>query len=618
MLIQPILFPPKDFISVPELFFQGIPPQNVLEDRLIIPAGTEVSLETYFNSFSIGKWVEYSNLCNLSLHLIIQGNVEIRAYHAVGIVDNELLNHGMGKYTDEEYIKLVNTKAYSTDREEIDINVIHNNDIYTIQFPYLYKDGIFYITIKAVTDVVLTGGGYSTECDESQANPVKIAVGICTFKREDVVIRNINCILSDIISNPKSPLKDKLEVYIADNGQTLTANSFKSDKIHLFPNPNLGGSGGFTRTMIEAMFHDADKEFTHIIFMDDDILLYPAVLERSFYLLGLLKPKYRKAILGAGMIALEEKNLQQELGALYKDEDIIPGRINHKFFDLRKADSISANEVINKTNYTGWWYACIPRTIISEHNLPLPFFIHYDDVEYGLRNVENEQLFINGICVWHPKPVNKQPYWIYYYDVRNRLITMFTKELKKEDFIKCLSNLTKNYILDLICYNYEIAKLKLLAIQNFLKGPNAFVTLDALALHADLLKRKGVYISPDKAGIKPQDIIKKRYPNFKLAVLVQFLCNLLPANNSIRAINSRYLNIPYTAKKLYYYNEKINEGIIFERNNKEFLSLFFSFFKTQKEMKKRYQELLKDWQSAKSTMTSLPFWKGYLGLDVKK
>ena len=614
MLIQPILFPPLNLINEPELFFRGVCAEDISETSVSIPAGEDLSLETYFNAFSIGKWTEYTALDNLSLVLELDGEVEINAFHAIGSVDSRLLGGGVGKLTDEEYSHKINCQAYKAAREKAECSISKQGNCYTVQFEKLYNAGILYVTIKAVNGVVLKKGYYATEIDKSLLNPVKIAIGICTFKREEAVTNNVKCLIEEIIDNSESPLKDKLEVYIADNGQTLVVNSFKSDKVHLFPNPNLGGSGGFTRTMIEAMFYDVHKEFTHIIFMDDDILLYPAVLERSFYLLSLLKPKYKKAILGAGMLALEEKNLQQELGALYKDEDIVPGKINHKFFDLRIADSISANEVVNKTNYTGWWYACIPRTIISGHNLPMPFFIHYDDVEYGLRNVKNGQLFINGICVWHPKPANKNPYWILYYDVRNRLITMFTKALKKEDLMTSLSKMTKNYILDLVGYSYEIAKLKLLAIQDFLKGPNTFISLDALALHTELLKRKGIYISPEKAGVDPNNIISERYPNFKLAVLVQVLCNLLPAKNKIRAINSRYLNIPYRAKKLYFYNEKINEGIIFERNNKEFFSLFFSFFKVQREIKKRYKELLKDWQASKSTMNSLSFWEGYLNL----
>ena len=617
MLIQPILFPPSNFINVSELFFRGIPPRNIYENKVVIPAGSMLSLGTYFNAFSVGKWMEYAGLDNLVLKLKINGSCEIKAYHSTGSVDIDFLNAGKGKRLDEEYIQEVNSLAYNAVRKETECTIDIKDDVYTIKFNELYKDGILYITIETLNDTIIQGGGYATETDESALNPVKLALGVCTFKRETAVIGNVNRIIDEIINNPVSQLKDKLEVYIADNGQTLNKNQFKSDKIHLFPNPNLGGSGGFTRTMVEAMFHDASKEFTHIIFMDDDILLYPAVLERSFYLLSLLKPEYKKAILGAGMFMLEKQWLQQELGAYYEDNSTVPGRINHKFFDLRNANSIAANEIVNPTNYTGWWYACIPSTIISSKNLPMPFFIHYDDVEYGLRNVDNGQLFINGICVWHPAPANKNPAWILYYDVRNRLITMFTKDLAAKDFNKYLRVLTKRFILKIVRYGYDDAELILMAIKDFLKGPRYFIDCDALSLHSKLLKKKVVYCSPEAAGIDKGNIIKKRYSNYKKAVLIQFFCNFLPPKNTVRALNNRYYNIPYRASKLFLYNEKIEEGVVWKRDQKKFFIMLFSFLKVRFLLKINYKKLLNDWRQARSILNSLSFWEQYLGINKK-
>lgn len=617
MLIQPILFPPKKLINEPGLFFQSIDAQNITEDKVFIPAGSVLSLGTYFNAFSIGKWLEYTDLDNLSLALDINGDVEIEAYHATGYVNYPLLQGGIGRNTEEEYIQIVNSQGYSFKQQKVPFSFSRSGDKTILNFDELYTEGILFITIKAITDTTLYGGHYFSDIDEAKLNSVKIAIGICTFKREEAVIGNVNRILNEIINNPESPLKDNLEVYIADNGQTLDANSFKSDKVHLFPNPNLGGSGGFTRTMIEAMIHDKAKDFTHIIFMDDDILLYTAVLERTLYLLQLLKEKYKKAILGAGMFMLEIQWLQQELGALYKDEDKAPGKANHKFFDLRKTGAVAANEVINPTNYTGWWYACIPASIINTQNFPLPFFIHYDDVEYGLRNLDNNQIFINGICVWHPAPVGKNPLWITYYDIRNRLITMFSRNLCKEDFKESLSKINKLFFLKIISYDYGNAELIIAAIQDFIKGPEAFISRDALLLHKELLPKKNTYISLDKVGINEDKIVNKRFGNLKKAVLIQTLCNLLPAKDKIRAISMRYYNIPYTAKKLFVYNDKIKEGFINERNQKKHLKLLYSFLKVQIKLRYNYKNLLKNWQDARPTLTGLSFWERYLGIEHK-
>ena len=377
MLIQPILFPPKKLINELELFFGGLDAQNFSVDTVSIPAGSILSFETYFNAFSVGKWVKYNNLNNLSLHLNIQGHVEIKAYHAVGTVDAGFFERNYNKYSEQELIKRINEKSYSAASELADFSLLKHNDDYTVTFNKLYKDGILYVTIKALSDAVFYGGYYSIDINEKELNPVKLAVGICTFKREEAIKSNVERIISGIIDNPGSSFADKIEVYIADNGQTLDEESFNSEKVHIFPNPNLGGAGGFARTMIEAMVYDKAKNFTHIIFMDDDILLYPQVLERTYCLLRMLKPEYQKSILGAEMLYLEKKYMHHASGVLYKDGVTYVGRANHKFFDLRNPQAIAANEVINETNHTGWWYACIPREVARQDNLPMPFFVHY-------------------------------------------------------------------------------------------------------------------------------------------------------------------------------------------------------------------------------------------------
>ena len=614
MLIQPILFPPDDFIKEPELFFRGVESNDISKGKVVISVGSTLSLGTYFNAFSIGKWLEYTKLDNLSLHLKIQGDVEIEAYHAVGLTDTAVYSNNQGKYSEEELISLMNEKSYSAVYEKTDFSLVQNEDNYIIKFNQLNKDGILYITIKTKSDAVFSSGYYSTELDETLLNPVKLAIGICTFKREEAVIGNINRILNGIIDKADSPLKDRVEVYVADNGQTLDVNQFGSDKIHILPNPNLGGVGGFTRTMIEAMLYDRGKEFTHIIFMDDDILLYPVVLERSFYLLQLLKPEYQKAILGAATVLFEKPYIQQESGALYRDKTFYIGRANHKFFDLRKLDAVAANEVVNPTNYTGWWFACIPKTIISKDNLPMPFFIHYDDVEYGIRNIENNLLFINGVCVWHPSPAGKNPFWMTYYDVRNRLITMFSRDLDKSDYKEYLYRLTKQFFLKTIRYSYEDARLLLSGVQDFLKGPEEFTHMDAVALHTKLLKSKDILFTPEEIGITPGQILKKKYSNFKKAVIIQILCNLLPANDQICAINTKYYNIPYRANQTYLFDEKTGKGALNKRNTREFFGLLLSFLKIKKELKTKYKELHDKWQGAKPIFTSLSFWEKYLGI----
>ena len=47
------------------------------------------------------------------------------------------------------------------------------------------------------------------------------------------------------------------------------------------------------------------------------------------------------------------------------------------------------------------------------HLLPIPAFIHFDDIEYGVRHSDKGVILINGICVWHPQAPNLSLIHIY-------------------------------------------------------------------------------------------------------------------------------------------------------------------------------------------------------------
>ena len=70
--------------------------------------------------------------------------------------------------------------------------------------------------------------------------------------------------------------------------------------------------------------------------------------------------------------------------------------------------------------YSGWWFACYPMSFVRE-NLPLPFFLHCDDVEYGLRWGQ-PPLVLNGIQVWHQAAEHRRSPMVSYYDLRNTMI----------------------------------------------------------------------------------------------------------------------------------------------------------------------------------------------------
>src|SRR5699024_8062500 len=55
-------------------------------------------------------------------------------------------------------------------------------------------------------------------------------------------------------------------------------------------------------------------------------------------------------------------------------------------------------------NYTGWWGTLLPPGTVAELGLPAPYFLKWDDAEYGLRasRAGYDTVVPVDASVWHP------------------------------------------------------------------------------------------------------------------------------------------------------------------------------------------------------------------------
>ena len=68
--------------------------------------------------------------------------------------------------------------------------------------------------------------------------------------------------------------------------------------------------------------------------------------------------------------------------------------------DVRKTAYTQGRVIYDAdADYGGWWFCCFPYVFVQENDV-LPFFIHCDDVEYGLR-CGKKPIIIEGVQVWH-------------------------------------------------------------------------------------------------------------------------------------------------------------------------------------------------------------------------
>lgn len=599
MVIQKILNPSVEVCNEWEMYYRGIGPQKSTE--IVIPKGQIMALDTYFNAFSIGKWKKYTRIGNLRLRLKIEGDVLIKGYHMVG---NQVIKSNPKDNTKRLYWY---GDCYS---EETPIEVSCSEGAYQVDFQELYDEGILYVTIEANEDAELSSGAYETDCN--MINPVELALGICTFKREEFVQRNVNLVKKNIIENSNSPMHQHLDIYISDNGQTLPEDTFTSNKIHMYPNKNAGGAGGFTRDMIEAFFHRENSPFTHMILMDDDIILDCEVLERTYHFLQLLNPEYKKMMVGGELFELDQRYLQYEAGAAFRGTVI--QSYNQKW-DMRKSECVSANEIENPMNFNGWWYCCIPREYIREDNLPIPVFIHRDDVEYGVRNQENGTILLNGICVWHPQGPNKAPVAMDYYDARNDLIAMCDSpdRATKKQFKDKITRLTLGYMLR---YRYQVIDAVYYGVREFFKGPEFFMSIEPVENHKKVASFNYQLITPEEAGVDLEQI-RYDYPEkmkghvFLRAALSTWL---LPSRNYTRVSGTEDIGCAFRARQIYSYDEEKKIGFVTKKSYKEAFRILRSYLSMIRLVNTRFEQTMTEWIEKKPEYISLAFWEKYLEL----
>lgn len=346
-------------------------------NALAVRQGGKVDLLTYFNCFSLCQWKKYTTIKKLYIRGFIDGQAKIEI---IGLTENGT-----------DVLQMIEVKGEFT----------YALDITTVQQPVLG------LNIIAVTNCLVKEVAYYG--DFSTWKPLKIGVSICTFKREQYVKKT----MAKLQDFSKQNLW--LRTLVVDNGSTLP--KMETASLRIIHNPNYGGSGGFTRGLIENLNR---QENDYVLLMDDDIDLDTTALTRMYALLCGLKEKYTESFLSGAMLRMENPCIQHENTAYW-------GKIRlHSLgqgYNLADNKNLLANEGIAdyKNQYGAWWFCCIPLKRIAEIGLPLPVFIKGDDMEYGIRN-NREVIHMNGIGVWHEAFAGKVTDVINYFSDRNMLI----------------------------------------------------------------------------------------------------------------------------------------------------------------------------------------------------
>ncbi|NMM98434.1 glycosyltransferase [Bifidobacterium olomucense] len=608
-------------LSYPSLYCKAEGPvienEAAADGSWLLSTKGEYDFSTYFNSLSVQKLLKYTTATKFYLHLELKG----AAAHVLQTKGGVFSAH-------PEPVKSVTADLpASDDWQNVDLELAVDDETVLVGF-----------TITTEGCVAIRNSYYSVEYN-GDLNPVEFVLSTTTFKKESFIENNIRLVKDQILGSGEE-IADHFNMYVIDNGRTLDVDKLSDEHVHVRPNQNVGGAGGFTRGMIEAM--EQTPEATNILLMDDDVAVSPESIKRTYNLLRLLKPEYKDAMISGAMLNYEIGEDQwEDTGYMTPKGAFAPAKPPLR---LTKFDDIVYNETFRlpKTidpdqRYAAWWYCCIPIQVIKENGLPLPVFVRCDDAEYGVR-CGKELITMNGLCIWHMSfHVRYNAAVERYQTTRNTMIAQCTTGFAlHSDFMYELHN---NIRLELKKFGYSNAELCLDAFEDFLKGPK-FIAQKGAAEKAFMQANKNKEKMFSFAEVQQQakdlgldgfdlrDIDRQLVDGDKPRTLVQRLEDYA-TNNGQRFLKNEgkgYAVIPvlgwtYPAGAIHgkkylividWYNKK---GAIRVKDAKRYAAITKRYERDLKYYKKNIERLRKEYSAARAELTSIEYWKRYLDMD---
>lgn len=577
-LIQEIILDKKYFKTIlpqdTDEYFGVEDECKLIDGGLKIPKGTGIDFCSFINSISFYKWERYSVELSPALVIEMKGDFEVYVYN-----------------TDFNGNKILAIKKRLSSRTK---------RFYVMDCSEIQDSAFLTIDVKSFDNDTIMYSGYLLNTFPELNRNITPALCFTTFHREKYVEDNLHRILE--LND------DRIFTYIIDNGNSLELPENEHYKV--IPNKNTGGSGGFARGMMEIAKDFPEKGFTHFVLMDDDIDLYPSVLERLITFLSHLKDEYKDSFIGGSMLRRDMDYFVVETGA---KRDGLSVKGNGFGLDIRDPKDCLINDSFDDAEYNAWWFCCIPVSYLRDDNYPLPIFFQWDDVDYGIRN-KARVITMNGICVWHDCFDSKRSAQMIYYSSRNPMIVDACHEgrMTKRKYLKHFRNIIRDQI---YMYRYHEAEAILRGVEDFLKGPDWLINLKQDEYNREIMKLNVPLQSCDVdmdryflcIGIEDCDLLHK------LVRLLTLNGMLLKANRKI--IIPLYAWRPvqtYRATEVIYYDELTKRGYTAKKDLKKAFECYKKYRKLRRRVAREYDKVGALYKERYPYMTSKECWEKIL------
>jgi galactofuranosylgalactofuranosylrhamnosyl-N-acetylglucosaminyl-diphospho-decaprenol beta-1,5/1,6-galactofuranosyltransferase len=588
--LQNIIFPEPEICTEYALYFHATGTTGFSQTRREIWLGEDggVDFDTYFNLFSLSKWLKACDLSTVFLELQGHGRAELQVLQARLDRSWEILHC--------DIITLDASKPLALDLSQLIDRAAQS---------------ILYFRLRSLdpAGVQLTRGRFAT-ADQPNTLP-HLAVSITTFKREDEVRQTVSR-LSDFLTTFE--YADHIRVQVVDNGNS--ADIPASVRVVPISNPNYGGAGGFARGLLAA----TEAGCSHCLFMDDDASFHMENIARTYMFLAFSKDS-RAAVSGA-MINNTHKWAMWENGA-YFDGSCHPIACGT---DLRRADSVIQLEFDSLRNrpatfYGGWWFFAFSIDQVKYH--PFPFFVRGDDISFSLMNDFN--IFtLNGVVSFQDDFSEKESAQTLYLDLRNHIIQhLVTPELARSPL--GTAKVAIRFIMrSLLRFHYESARAQLLAWQDVMRGPDFFdENIDMAKRRADIKALMQTEVWQDFAAgslSERRRLTKRDRPARRRLGLWTLNGHLVPFSGRrwdkiALGMAERGIVYPaFGASKITYLNGNRDKSYTVSQSKWAFFQICLQMAGTMRRFLRDHDKLKSAYQTGYARLTTPDYWKAKLSL----
>ncbi|WP_243063503.1 glycosyltransferase [Humibacter sp. RRB41] len=425
---------------------------------LRIPSFKSTSLGTYFNAFPASYWKSWTSLASVVLRVQTAGTGRIVVYRS-------------------------NARAVVQRVDTVEADGPTTSS-FTIPLTTFLDGGWLWFDLIAEEHAFeLVQADWLAPDDTPRRADDHATVSITTLNRGDYCTRLLKTIGDD---KETLELLDRVQVIdqgsekIADNPGYAAAVDALDGKLKLIDQANIGGSGGFSRGMLETV---EAGDSGYVILLDDDVEIEPESIRRAVTFANYcLQP----TIVGGHMFDMYDKAQLHAFAEGIKWSSFMWGPFTPERHDFG-ASNLRQTQWMHRrydVDYNGWWMSLIPVELIKKIGASLPVFIKWDDAEYSLRAREHgfSTVSLPGAAVWHVSWVDKDDThdWQAFFHERNRLITALLHSPEKRGGRLWRSMLASD-VKNLLTMDYYTVAMRMAAIRNVFEGPGQ--------LHADMVDR---------------------------------------------------------------------------------------------------------------------------------